>query len=571
MRKYKYVQGTHIINRGVERRILGDMENGDVLFICAPIGWGKNVLLRDLYHKLEGRAFWLEETDNLSLEEQLAQLPQSSGGRAIMIPRLEKYIQNKKIEMIGRLLAKKRKEDVFVITSEVPFPKTLLAYTLYYKVIAYGVEDLRPSTEDVGEYLAQKGMNMEQDTLKQMEQDFNNMPLCIFLLENLLLNSDKRYTPYIREKCMEDVYSYLDTMVFHNFKVKEQEQILNLSCLESFDEAEASVMLAISEKQVRALVRRMLDNGSVLEVCRKGWKFENLFGKYLNRVRYKYMDTEEVRRMYRKAMSIAEEKKDWKACLRYAYILDDEELMAGYLERSLQGDVDFKVFLNLEGYFRSLSPHNLQKHPMLVIARAILESINGNLKESAEYEQKFEKRIWQVQDSNERESLQRLLIYRRLIHMGAADLTELTEILNGIRSRSDRVDAWSGKDFQITQLSVLHGEKDYCGIMAGGENGSDVFVKLQELSEGIMGNAFYVIYRYAEVEVLYEQNHLEQAITLLSRTIWEAGTAKNQRMQQVCMITMADLMVARNQLDNIEEFVSQKVGGNCRFGQPFCR
>lgn len=559
VKKHRNVQEIHCINQEIERRVLDDMDKNDVLYICAPIGWGKYVLLSNLYDKLGEKAFWLEETEDSSLETQLEELSQLSGRRIIMIPRLEKLVQRGKLESISKLLSEKKNGDVFLITAEIPFPKKLLPYILYNKVTTYGRDDLKPSTRDVGEYFHKRGLKVDTDTLKQIEKDFDNMPLCIDMLENLLLDTNKKYSPIMREQCLEDVYFYLDTMVFHNFKVKEQEEILSLSCLEGFNEEEAAGMLDLSVKQVRELIQHLLDNGSVLQSCREGWQFEPLFERYLNRVRYKYLDTEEVRRMYRKALALAEEQKNWKACLRYSYLLDEEEATAGYLEKLLQGNVDFNVFLGLEGYFQILSPRSFMRYPMLMIAGSVLEAIDGNLKRSAEYEQMFTRYLMLVREPVEKEKLQRLLIYRRLIQIGAADIRELTELMTAIRSRADRASAWDGSDFQISQISILHGEKDYCDILAKEEYGSDTFAKLRTLTEGILDNAFYVMYSFAEAEVLYEQNRLEQAINMLSRTIWEAGTNRNPRMQQVCMIAVADLMVARNQLDNMDEFVAQKI------------
>ena len=328
-------------------------------------------------------------------------------------------------------------------------------------------------------------------------------------------------------------------------------------------------MLDITIKQARELLQQLMDSGSVLVVCQGGWQFEPLFARYLKRVRYKYMDTDEVRAMYKKAMLFAREQKRWKDALCYAYVLENEEQIAEYLEKYLFDDVDYNVFLDLEDYFQELSLLSFMRHPVLMIDGAILELVNGNLKKAQEYEQMFRKYMQQIQEPVEKEMLQRMLTYLRLISIGAADMEELTGILTRIKMRAGQAVTRDGSRFKITQLSVLHGEKDYCDILAKKKYGNNIFSELRTLSEGILDDVFYVMYSYAEVELLYERNQLEQAINLLSHTVWESGTTRNQRMQQVCAIAMADLLVARNQMDNMEEFVSRRIDVTGQVGSLF--
>ena len=66
------------------KRLEQDIMEYDILFICAPLGWEKNTLLAEVYQKHENDGmFWLEETKEASLEEQIKKLP-GSGKRVLL-------------------------------------------------------------------------------------------------------------------------------------------------------------------------------------------------------------------------------------------------------------------------------------------------------------------------------------------------------------------------------------------------------------------------------------------------------------------------------------------------------
>jgi len=555
MNKPKDTEEIRIKNQNLEHRILSDLKECDILLICAPMGWGKYAFLVDFYYKNAGNIYWLEKAEGYSLEQQIKDLPQAEE-RVIIIPRLEKVIRDGDFEVVKRLATEKKKGDSILISSEVPFPQEMLPHTLFYKINTYGIDALKPANKEIGEYFHKKGIKISQETLRQIEQDFNNMPLCIYLLGNLLTDSGEKYSKLMRERCFEDVYAYIDVMLFHKLKVKEQEQLLYISCLDCFDETVVAAMLDMQVKQGREFLQQLLEMGSILVAGKEGWRFDSLFARFLNRARHKYLTMEEIRNMYRKALVYAGERKKWKEALRYAYILESEEQMAEYLEKLLYNNRNFNDFLELEEYLQNISLFCLMKHPMLMISKATLETINGNMMKSAKYEEMFEKYIMQMANPGEKEMLEGELMYLRLARMGAVNMEELQELL--VKVKNYKAVTRDSERFKAEHLSVLHGEKDYCDVLVNEKTGN-IFSELRRLTEGVLDNVFNQMYGFAEAEILYEQNKLDQALNLLSRTLWEAGTTRNQRMQQVCTVAMADLLLAKNQLDNMEEFVTQKI------------
>ena len=567
MRKSNSVEEIHIENIELLQRLIADLQKCDILYIHAPMGWGKYTFLADYYRKNEENIFWLEENEDICLEKQIEELP-SAKKRIIIIPRLEKIMHEGKWELIWKIISDKKKEDVIVFAASIPFPKELIPYTLFYKVITYGVDDLKPSYKTVGAYFRKKGLILNNTTLKQIETDFNNMPLCIYLLENLLA-SGRKYSPSVREQCFEDVFSYLDVMLFRGLTIDEQDTVLRLSCFNDFNENTVAEVLDMSIKEAGIFVRKILERGSILVNTPGGWQFENLFGRFLKRNIHKYLDVEELQEMYYKAMCYFENKGNWQEAVQFAYTLQNEEEVARCLLKIQAQEVDYNVFIKLEDYFLSLSPVCLMKYPMLLVSGTILETVNGDLNKAEEYRRLLERMIEQMEQSEERKKLEEQIVFLQMINCGENKFEKLCEELKKVRSLSDQFINKKVNRFKPTNLSILHGSQDYCSLLADRENGKDNIKKIRALAEGVHDNIFGLMLNFAEAEVMYEQNKLEAALNILSCTFREAGIKRFHRMQQICTIAMADLLVARNQLDNMDEYFVQKVENDLKKGELF--
>ena len=168
MKKPKEIEEKRIENQILESTIVADMEKYDILYIYAPIGWGKYAFLVDFYYKNEENVYWLEETEEYLLEQQLRDLPRA-GKRIIIIPRLEKIIKKGKLETIQKLISEKKKEEVLLISSEVPLPQELLPHTLFCKVNKYGIDDLRPSNKVINQFFFQLNFSPLQ---RHYQEDF---------------------------------------------------------------------------------------------------------------------------------------------------------------------------------------------------------------------------------------------------------------------------------------------------------------------------------------------------------------------------------------------------------------
>lgn len=563
-----------ILNPNFIQCIEKDMKTYDILYIYAPFGWGKEVVMKTIYNDLSSKdVCWLEYKESESLEQQIAALPKAKK-RIYMIPNLEVIVEQGQQDLIWDLMSKKNNGDVFVIASSALLPAKMLPYTLLNRYISYGIEEIKPSSEDVSAYMKKRGISLSKEELFQIEKDCNNLPVYVRLLANLLENTNRRYGRNMKERCFEDLFSYIDVMFFRSFQEEDQNAMLKLSCLERFDNRLISYMLDISRKEADEFVERLLIKSSVLEKINNGWRFFPVMKLFLERAIHKYLDYEERLEDYHKAMDYLLSRGKWLPAMRFAYILQDKEEIANCLDHLMKENVDYSDFVTLEEYFRELTTDILMKHPDLMIAGSILKATIGDTGAARKHEKLYLQLIENTEDEKARQKMQVKLLFMYMSRPGMMrdDVLEIsTELLEAL---GDSEILQDNQKFEPHYVSVLRGEKDYCKYFKPCPEQENVLEKLHEVADKMNDHTFSMMLSFMEAEVLYERNELDRALDGLVKISREAKIMAHQRMQQLCTIAMVDLLAVKNQMNSTETFKLERLetegnttplfGANCQ-------
>jgi ATP/maltotriose-dependent transcriptional regulator MalT len=549
---------THVKNREMEKKIENDLEKYDILYICAPFGWGKYALLADYYQKHRKESvYWLEETKDFTLEQQIENLPKQMD-RTIIIPKLEQIMSDGQQELIWNLISHKQKNDSFLIASTRPMPDELLPFTIFYQVFTYGISDLKPSNEDVKRYFEEKGILLQEEELLRIEKDFRNMPLCMYLLENPLRGAFKGYGGVVRKQCMKDVFIYIDVVFFRTFTLEEQNALLNLFCFEWIDEELVSFALNITEDQAGTFLRKLVKKGSVLEPQEKGWKFEKLFGRFLARAAQKYLDGSEIIQQYKGAMHYFEGKEAWMEALRFSYMVDDHEKMADHMNEILKNKTDYNCLLSLQLYLECLPEHQLMKYPTLLFARSMLEALNGELEASKAYEKKLLWLLDRTANSTRKSDSYKYLLHLALARPGGDDAEEYLALLKNVRGHLETSHIRWNEEFQPNHVSLLHGDKDFCRLLVE-KNGLKEMGQLADYMKNTLPESFMTKFLFFHAEVLYEYNRLDEALDLLVDCQKRARSEKSIRLQLLCLVKIMDLQIARQQMNRIDAHLLERM------------
>lgn len=544
-----------IINHNFIDRLMEDIKKFDILYISAPIGWGIDALLRAVYVKMNSKdVYLLEETKEISLEEQVYNLLDNKKKSVYMIPALETIIEHEKQEILWELLEHKKSGDVFVFASAAMIPARLFPYTVLNKFISYGIEDVKPNADEVMAYMNYRGVSISNEELKRVEEDCNHMPLYIQLLVNLMINSNRGYHRGVKEQCFEDLFTYIDVTFFRAFSEEDQNALLHLSCLDEFDNKLISQMLDISRKEADAFVERVLMKSSVFVKHSEGWTFYPVMKKFLERAFYKYLDFEERQNDYKKAMKCLIGHKNWLSALRFAYALQDKRQIAECLENILNKRIDYNELLQLEVYFRELSVDDYLNHPNLLIAASLLKAIVGDTRASRRYDKLYVHAIEQEERPWMKNKMQVKLLYLYMSRPGLVREEVPENNTQLLESIDEEVLNEENYIFEPNYISVLRGEKDYCKYFQENEIEESIIEKLRDAADQMNERSFAIMLNFMEAEVLYERNELDRALDRLVKCTKEAKDNGNQRLQKLCTMAMADLLASRNQMSTTDGY-----------------
>lgn len=531
----------HIERPEIETRMCADLKNYGILYLYAPIGWEKERLVLDFAARHpEYPSHVVTEPDRIPADE----------GELLIVPELETLLERPDIGKLWERIGERSHGERWIFTSSVPLPDELMPFRVAGRLRIYGRLELRPENRDVKLYLEKKGFHLYEEDYLHIEKDFDNMPLCIYMLEEPLRNSIHGYGRQEKEQCLEDVFLWIDIRFFRTLKTEEQNVLLSLACFEELTEELVWTILDLSVGEARALMKRFRNKGSILEECGNGrWRFSGLFRQFLARMVGKYMDPEQLHHLYLRAMLYFEEKEEYEAALQFAELLKLNDRMAELLDRILARPISYETFLELEEYCLNLPMTCRKDYPRLIMAGAMLESIAGNREGYEEYVKLLEHR--KEKDTGE------LLLVLKMI--GTGGMTP--ELLSEIWQHTEESGVSTGKIWSMLQvpenISLLHGDKDYSAffIWQGRRKKNPYLEQIERLA----GEGYASMAEFLLAEVCYERNELDEALTRLSRAFRMAVQEKNIRMQKLCNLKVADLMVARNQADGAEAFLLHRL------------
>lgn len=541
----------YIENQRLVQMLQNDLKRYDVVYIHAPSGWGKYTFLKYYKENLETECLWIET------EEELYAVGQEypDGECVFIIPRLEFFLQRRMHEQLWRMLTEKSRYQKFIIGSAVPLPDELLLFSASRKLIVYGENELRPCQEDVAAYYSKRGIAVSKEELMKIENDFHNMPLCLYLLENPLRHSRRGYCKTVREQCLEDVYRYIDITFFRTFTIQEQTALLKLSCFDTLTIELISFVLHITEDAAEELVKYLNLRGSVLKSQeQESWCFYELFHRFLNRMLSKYLDISELMTLYQGSMEYFQKKNQYIEALRFAGLLEDEEKMAEYLDRYLQENISYEVILSMETYFMQISFAYLMEYPRLLTAAALLEAMNVDRERAGYYVRLLNQCLNDSVDPRKKEEIERCLVCLHLSMPGAFDLQQFDHTIEILEKHQQGIISDWHKLMMSNHLSLLHGDKDYCVFMCEKLENLQTHDKVETLLKGALGEQVlgYLYYLYAEVQ--YECNHLDEALRMLSVSRTHARRKKDQNLMTMCSIKIGDILIIRNQTEKVNDF-----------------
>ena len=115
-----------IVNHSFIQQLEKDIKKYDILYLCAPLGWGKDQLAETICERYSGENLViLEKPAEDSLQMIISKLSLKEK-KIYLVPALEKVVESGQEDLIWKLIDQKKRGDVFVFLSAMEVPEKLL-------------------------------------------------------------------------------------------------------------------------------------------------------------------------------------------------------------------------------------------------------------------------------------------------------------------------------------------------------------------------------------------------------------------------------------------------------------
>lgn len=184
----------HIVIRDeLIRDVLNELQKKRMIYLEAPCGWGKTVILRQLQEKvgeedcmflhsasIDGMSFM---TDGNKMQKESVQ------PKIFLVDNLGEWVASGRIELLMSFIQIQHPECKYILAGRIPLPPQLLPYKLTSQISIYGKSRLRYSEKELNSICA---MSYEghREQIRSLYEICHGMPLFMTVAEGLLEGAD---------------------------------------------------------------------------------------------------------------------------------------------------------------------------------------------------------------------------------------------------------------------------------------------------------------------------------------------------------------------------------------------
>lgn len=181
-----------IIRKELIELIYKDLQEKKIIYLSAPCGWGKTVLLQQIADFLRsGR----EECMFLNTQEEVGQglVPAThpkdeteKEAHIFLVDNLEEWLMSGRMEALMNHIHIGRKENKFILGGRIPLPAQLVPYKICSQISIYGRDKLKYSREELDQMCDGLSRGNSREQLRSMYEVCGGMPLLLAVAGDLL-------------------------------------------------------------------------------------------------------------------------------------------------------------------------------------------------------------------------------------------------------------------------------------------------------------------------------------------------------------------------------------------------
>ena len=180
----------HIIIRNeLIHDILSELKKRKIIYLEAPCGWGKTVLLHQLEEAI-GRenCTFIHNSDiaKMNFMTDMNKVQKKNGQPKIfLVDNLGEWVVSGNIELLVNHIQNQSPECRYILAGRIPLPAQLLPYKLTSQVAIYGKNRLAYSDKELGDICANHYQG-HREQIRGLYETCRGMPLFLTVAENFL-------------------------------------------------------------------------------------------------------------------------------------------------------------------------------------------------------------------------------------------------------------------------------------------------------------------------------------------------------------------------------------------------
>ncbi|MBQ6886990.1 MAG: hypothetical protein IJN54_05715 [Lachnospiraceae bacterium] len=526
-----------------------ELKKSKIIYIEAPCGWGKTVLLEQLHENFgKEQCTFVHNSEILKME--LPTLNNDNAQREerkiYLVDNLGDWVISGNFSRLMDYIREADTESRFVLAGRIPLPAELLPYKLTSQITLYNKEKLKFTAKEL-DAISSLYYNANRKLVSKLYEICNGM-LLFMAVATGIFGELRMINKRLLGKCYEECVQYFEVACFKSYPYEYQIMLLKLAFFHKINKELLVEVFEYNEKESYRILDTLTNSFGILRYLGEEYEIEDFMRMFLQKRQTAYLGTGEMSKLYRNAYEYFVKKEEWMEAIRYADLNGDIGAVVKCMHSYCTGNAIYHGYMELEPYMRQVPESYVVNDPILLHAYAMMEAIYGNKKKSEEYVCLLEQYISQIStDTEEYEQLKNVYGYLQLTlpYQKPEKLFIQLEQLNG-----------AGKNVRYNinisgnTPSLLHGGRDFCLYMNQGEEViAQIFGKLPSLLEENCGGFTDTMLG----EIAYEKGKIGDAAKLLAKGAGQAEPGSETFF--VANMFLAKIMYVKNQREQAESIL----------------
>lgn len=180
----------HIIMRNeLIQDILNELKKRKIIYLEAPCGWGKTVLLHQLEEAIGKETCTFIHNSDIAkmnfLEDVNKGQKKNEQQKIFLVDNLGEWVLSGNIELLENDIQSQSPECRYILAGRIPLPAQLLPYKLTSQISIYGKNRLRYTNKELN-YICAHSYEGHREQIRRLYEMCHGMPLFLTVAEGIL-------------------------------------------------------------------------------------------------------------------------------------------------------------------------------------------------------------------------------------------------------------------------------------------------------------------------------------------------------------------------------------------------